>query len=138
MPFYDTPAERNCLPFSDEDSKTFPETRPTKEKSAPKGAREKARVRAEGSAACQNAGSSQGVWLLFGQAGGPRTLKAAEALAARLEQQGHEPAYAHWMAMPPLVKRTYTRAYADAKTETGRAKRFSWIMERLDHNLKPM
>jgi hypothetical protein len=40
--------------------------------------------------------------------------------------------------MPPLVKRTYTRAYADAKTETGRAKRLSWIMERLDHNLKPM
>ena len=169
---------------------------------------------------CENAETSQGAWLLFGKAGGPRTLKAAEALeealcfgwidgqlqsidrvsyrkyfsprrmkskwseknkalAARLEQQGrmtalgrekvreaqqngqwdaprppdvteadiaalatllqgHEPAYTHFMAMPPSVQRTYTRAYADAKTEAGRAKRLAWMIGRLDRNLKPM
>ncbi len=49
-----------------------------------------------------------------------------------------EPAYTNFQAMSLSVKKTYTRAYFDAKTETGRLKRLIWIIERLDKNLKPM
>ncbi len=164
--------------------------------------------------------SSAGVWLLFGKAGGPKTIKAGEALeealcfgwidgqmqsidektyqkyfsmrrekskwseknkalvksleerglmtdfgrrkieeaqkngqwdaakapavteeqiaclSARLE--GHEPAWTNFQAMPPSVKKTYTRAYLDAKTDAGREKRMAWIVNRLNQNLKPM
>ena len=164
--------------------------------------------------------SSGGVWLLFGKPGGPKTIKASEALeealcfgwidgqmqsvddksyikyfslrvknskwsdknkklAETLEKQGvmtdfgrvkieeakkngqwditkppaiteeqiavlsdilkeHEPAYTNFLAMSPSVKKTYTRGYFDAKTDAGRAKRLSWIIERLNKNLKPM
>ena len=165
--------------------------------------------------------SSAGVWLLFGKPGGPKTLKAAEALeealcfgwidgqmekiddkaykkyfsmrrekskwseknkalAQKLEEQGlmtaygrkkieeakqngqwdagnplaviteeqiagvsallkgHEPAYTNFQAMPPSVKKTYTRAYLDAKTDAGREKRIAWMVDRLNKNLKPM
>ncbi len=44
-------------------------------------------------------------------------------LSARLE--GHEPAWTNWSAMPLSVKKTYTRAYLDAKTEAGREKRLA-------------
>ena len=50
----------------------------------------------------------------------------------------HKPAYMNFLAMPPSVKKTYTRAYFDAKTDAGRVKRLSWIIERLNKNLKPM
>lgn len=40
--------------------------------------------------------------------------------------------------MPPSVKKTYTRAYFDAKTDAGRASRLAWMTERLEKNLKPM
>lgn len=40
--------------------------------------------------------------------------------------------------MSPSVRKTYTRAYFDAKTEAGRASRLAWMMERLEKNLKPM
>ena len=164
--------------------------------------------------------TSDGVWLLFGKAGGPKTLTAGEALeealcfgwidgqmqsldtksykkyfalrrknsnwseknkalVEKLEQQGimtddgrakiqeaqasghwltakppaitdeqiatlavllqgHEPALTHFLAMPPSVQRTYTRAYLDAKTDAGRASRLAWMLDRLDRNLKPM
>lgn len=59
-----------------------------------------------------------------------------DALAALLEE--HRPAYTNFQAMPLSVKRTYTRAYFDAKTDAGRAKRLSWMLERLHKNLKPM
>lgn len=167
-----------------------------------------------------NCQSSGGVWLLFGKAGGPKTVKASEALeealcfgwidgqmqsiddrsykkyfsmrqenskwseknkglAERLEKQGsmtdygrekvaaakkngqwdapkapaiteeqiaavgdllkdHEPAYTNFLAMSLSVKKTYTRAYLDAKTEQGRENRLSWMIDRLDQNLKPM
>ncbi|MDR0841738.1 MAG: YdeI/OmpD-associated family protein [Christensenellaceae bacterium] len=167
-----------------------------------------------------NGTSSGGVWLLFGKPGGPKTLKAAEALeealccgwidgqmqsldektyikyfsmrrenskwsdknkgiADKLEKQGlmtelgqkkteeakkngqwsqpkppsiadeqiavlsdllkgYEPAYTNFQAMPPSVKKTYTRAYFDAKTEAGRVNRISWMVARLNKNLKPM
>jgi len=161
-----------------------------------------------------------GVWLLFGKSGGPKTIKANEALeealcfgwidgqmqsiddktyikyfsmrvktskwsdknkgiVERLEKQGimtdygrakieeakkngqwdapkspaitdeqiefvsnllkeHELAYTNYQAMSPSVKKTYTRAYFDAKTDDGRNKRLSWMIERLNKNLKPM
>lgn len=164
--------------------------------------------------------SSDGVWLLFGKAGGPRTIKAGEALeealcfgwidgqmqgiddktykkyfsmrrekskwseknkalAGSLEERGlmtdfgrkkieearengqwdasgpaavteeqiaclsavleeYEPAYTNFQAMSPSVKKTYTRAYFDAKTDAGREKRIAWMVDRLNQNLKPM
>ena len=50
----------------------------------------------------------------------------------------YEPAYTNFQAMSPSVKRTYARAYFDAKTDIGRANRISWMVERLNKNLKPM
>lgn len=168
----------------------------------------------------QNCLSNEGVWLLFGKAGGPKTIKAAEALeealcfgwidgqmqsindktykkyfsmrrksskwseknkdlAQSLEKQGlmtdfgrkkieeakkdgrwnapkpaaiteeqidlvvsllkaYEPAYTNFQAMSLSVKKTYTRAYLDAKTDAGREKRIAWMVDRLNKNLKPM
>lgn len=164
--------------------------------------------------------SKEGVWLLFGKTGGPKTIKAGEALeealcfgwidgqmqsidgktykkyfslrrenskwseknkklAETLEEQGimtdfgrekieeakkngqwdapkpgavteeqiacvsavlekYEPAFTNWKAMSPSVKKTYTRAYFDAKTDAGRKKRVAWMVDRLNRNLKPM
>lgn len=169
---------------------------------------------------CAHCLSEAGVWLLFGKSGGPKTIKAGEALeealcfgwidgqmqsvdaktykkyfsmrrpnskwsaknkalAERLEAQGlmtdfgrrkieeakengqwhapnpmaiteeqiarvsallegHDPAYANFQAMSPSVKKTYTRAYFDAKTPAGQAKRLAWMVDRLNKNLKPM
>lgn len=168
----------------------------------------------------ENGTSSDGVWLLFGKRGGPKTLTAGEALeealcfgwidgkmqsiddnaykkyfslrranskwseknkalVKQLEEQGkmtdfgrrkiqeakkngqwdapkspviteediaslsgllkgHEPADANFEAMSLSVKKTYTRAYLDAKTDAGREKRLAWMIERLNKNLKPM
>lgn len=164
--------------------------------------------------------SNEGIWLLFGKAGGPKTIKASEALeealcfgwidgqmqsideksykkyfslrrenskwseknkalAEKLEANGsmtdygrrkmeeakengqwdapkspaiteeqiqsladllkeYEPAYTNFILMPFSVKKTYTKAYLDAKTDAGRTKRLSWMIERLNQNLKPM
>lgn len=164
--------------------------------------------------------SSGSVWLLFGKAGGPRTIRAAEALEEALcfgwidgqmrridegsykkyfsprrensrwseknkalvrsleerglmtdhgrrrveearkngrwdapdlmaltEEQtarfsalleGYEPAFTNFQAMPPSVRRTYARAYFDARTEAGRERRIAWIVDRLNRNLRPM
>ena len=152
--------------------------------------------------------SNDGIWLLFGKAGGPKTIKAGEtleealcfgwidgqmekiddktykkyfslrrknskwseknkALVKKLEErgimtdygrkkideakkngqwnatnplaiiteeqiaclsallEGYEPAYTNFQAMSPSVKKTYTRAYLDAKTDAGREKRIA-------------
>lgn len=164
--------------------------------------------------------SKDGVWLLFGKAGGPKTIKAGEALeealcfgwidglmqsidektykkyfsmrrekskwseknkalVKSLEERGlmtdfgrkkieearkngqwyaknsvavteeqiadlsallesYEPAYTNFQAMSLSVKKTYTKAYLDAKTEVGREKRIAWMVDRLNKNLKPM
>lgn len=164
--------------------------------------------------------SKDGVWLLFGKDGGPKTIKAGEALeealcfgwidgqmqsiddktykkyfsmrrekskwseknkkltkdleerglmtdfgrkkieeaksngqwdapkpAAVTEEQiacvcalleGYEPARTNFQAMSLSVKKTYTRAYFDAKTDAGREKRIAWMVDRLNKNLKPM
>jgi uncharacterized protein YdeI (YjbR/CyaY-like superfamily) len=50
----------------------------------------------------------------------------------------HEPAYTHYLAMAPSVKKIYVRAYFDAKTDAGREKRLAWMVGRLNQNLKPM
>jgi uncharacterized protein YdeI (YjbR/CyaY-like superfamily) len=52
--------------------------------------------------------------------------------------KSYEPAFTNFAAMSPSVKRTYTRAFLDAKTDAGREKRLAWIVDRLNKNLKPM
>lgn len=47
-------------------------------------------------------------------------------------------AHTNFQNMSPSVKKTYTRAYLDAKTDAGREKRLAWMTERLEKNLKPM
>lgn len=168
----------------------------------------------------RNCLSNDGVWLVFGKDGGPKTVKAEEALekalcfgwidgqlqsvdektykkyfsmrrknskwseknkslVASLEERGlmtdfgrkkieeakqngqwqsfhkdlitdeqikivhtilkeYEPAYTNFQAMSPSVKKTYARAYFDAKTDAGREKRIAWMVDRLIKNLKPM
>lgn len=167
-----------------------------------------------------NCMSDTGVWLLFGKTGGPKTIKASEALeealcfgwidgqmqsiddksykkyfsarrdkskwseknkalAESLEKrglmtdfgrrkieeakkngqwyaqktaevteeqialiyallEGYEPAHTNFEAMSLSVKKTYTRAYLDARTDAGREKRFAWMVDRLNKNFKPM
>lgn len=50
----------------------------------------------------------------------------------------YEQAFINFEAMSPSVKKTYTRAYFDAKTPAGQAKRLAWMVDRLERNLKPM
>lgn len=50
----------------------------------------------------------------------------------------YEEAHKNFLDMSPSVKRTYTRAYLDAKTEAGKEKRLAWMVDRLNKNLKPM
>ena len=168
----------------------------------------------------ENCLSNDGIWVLFGKTGGPKTIKANEALeealcfgwidgqiesiddkaykkyfsmrrenskwseknkalVRSLEEQGkmteygrkkieeahqngqwnisnkveiteehieelskilkeYEPAYTNFIAMSNSVKKTYTKAYLDAKTEEGHKKRIAWMVDRLNRNLKPM
>ena len=75
-----------------------------------------------------------------GQWDAPKPAAITEEQIAQLSAllEGHEPVRTNWMAMPLSVKKTYTRAYFDAKTDAGREKRIAWIVDRLDKNLKPM
>lgn len=66
----------------------------------------------------------------------PVTEQQITSLADILK--AYEPAYTNFMAMSPSVKKTYTKAYFNAKTETGRKHRIKWMVERLNKNLKPM
>ena len=50
----------------------------------------------------------------------------------------YETAYSNFLTMSPSVKKTYTRAYFDAKTDAGRDSRLSWMVGRLNKKLKPM
>ncbi len=50
----------------------------------------------------------------------------------------YERAYTNFQAMSLSVKKTYTRAYFDAKTPVGQQKRLAWMVDRLEKNLKPM
>lgn len=50
----------------------------------------------------------------------------------------NELAYTNFLAMSPSIKKTYTKAFMDPKTEAGKQKRIAWIIDRLNQNLKPM
>ncbi len=50
----------------------------------------------------------------------------------------YEQAYTNYQNMPSSVRKTYARAYYDAKTDAGREKRLAWIIDRLNKNLRPM
>lgn len=88
--------------------------------------------------------SDDGAWLLFGKANGqwdaPKptaiTDEQIHCLSELLEQ--YEPAFTNFQAMSLSVRKTYTRAYLDAKTDAGREKRIAWMVDRLNKNLKPM
>lgn len=75
-----------------------------------------------------------------GQWDAPDLMAITEEHIARLAKllEGREPACANWEAMPLSVKKTYTRAYFDAKTDAGKERRLAWIVDRLNKNLKPM
>ena len=75
-----------------------------------------------------------------GQWNAPKPTAVAEEQIACLSAllEGYEPAYANFQAMSLSVKKTYTRAYFDAKTDAGREKRMAWMVDRLNKNLKPM
>ena len=75
-----------------------------------------------------------------GQWDAPKPMAVTEeeiaSVSALLEE--YEPAYTNFQAMSLSVKKTYTRAYFDAKTDAGREKRVAWMVDRLNRNLKPM
>lgn len=75
-----------------------------------------------------------------GQWDKPKVPPVTEEQVAFLHEllKKYEPAYTNFLAMPPSVKKIYTRAYYDAKTESGRKSRITWMVERLNQNLKPM
>lgn len=64
------------------------------------------------------------------------TEEQIDALSCLLKE--YEPAYTNFLGMSMSVKKTYTRAYLDAKTEKGRENRLLWMIDRLNRNLKPM
>lgn len=75
-----------------------------------------------------------------GQWYAPKPMEITEEQIAHLSELlgGYEPAYTNFGAMSLSVKKTYTRAYFDAKTDAGREKRIAWMVDRLNRNLKPM
>lgn len=71
------------------------------------------------------------------------TLKSPDITDEDIERvaqilEPYETAHANFLGMSPSVRKTYTRAYLDAKTDTGREKRLAWMVDRLNQNLKPM
>ncbi|MEA4893209.1 MAG: YdeI/OmpD-associated family protein [Peptococcaceae bacterium] len=75
-----------------------------------------------------------------GQWNAPKSLTISDGQISFLSGllKKHEAAYTNFQAMSPSVKKTYTRAYFDAKTDAGRDSRLSWMIERLNKNLRPM
>lgn len=75
-----------------------------------------------------------------GQWDAPQSPAITEEQVARLSEllKEYEPAFTNFQAMSPSVRKTYARAYFDAKTDTGRQKRIAWMVNRLNKNLKPM
>ncbi len=75
-----------------------------------------------------------------GQWDAPKPAAVTEEQIASLSAllEGYEPAFTNFQAMSPSVKKTYTKAYLDAKTDAGREKRMAWMVDRLNRNLKPM
>ncbi|MDE5667574.1 MAG: YdeI/OmpD-associated family protein, partial [Clostridia bacterium] len=75
-----------------------------------------------------------------GQWNAPDLMALGEEEIAVLDEllKDFEPAHTNFQAMPQSVKKTYARAYFDAKTEAGKRKRLLWIADRLDKKLRPM
>ncbi len=70
----------------------------------------------------------------------PKSMEITEEHILELSTilKEYELAYTNFQAMPPSVKKTYAKAYFDAKTNDGRKKRIAWMVDRLNKNLKPM
>ena len=70
----------------------------------------------------------------------PDLMRVGEDEVAVLEEllRGYDEAHANFCNMTLSSKKTYARAYFDAKTDAGRKKRIAWIVDRLNKNLKPM
>ncbi len=75
-----------------------------------------------------------------GQWDAPKPTAVTEEQIDELSEilKTHEPAYTNFSAMSLSVKKTYVKAYLDAKTDAGREKRIAWMIEQLNKNLKPM
>lgn len=75
-----------------------------------------------------------------GQWDAPKSAATTEEQIACLSEilKAYELAYTNFLAMSLSVKKTYVKAYLDAKTDAGREKRIAWMIERLNQNLKPM
>ena len=75
-----------------------------------------------------------------GQWEAPKPAAVTEEQIAGLAEilKAYETAYANFLAMSLSVKKTYVKAYLDAKTNAGREKRIAWMVDRLNKNLKPM
>ena len=75
-----------------------------------------------------------------GQWNAPESPAVTEEQIAHLSAllKEYEPAFTNFKAMPLSIKKTYTRAYFDAKTDSGQKKRITLIVDRLNKNLKPM
>ena len=69
---------------------------------------------------------------------GPAAVTEEQLAALDALLEGCEPAHANFRAMSLSVRKTYARAYFDAKTGAGRQRRFAWMVDRLNRNLKPM
>lgn len=68
----------------------------------------------------------------------PAAITEEQVLQLSAALKEYEPAFTNFQAMSPSVKKTYARAYFDAKTDAGRKSRIAWIVDRLNQNLKPM
>lgn len=75
-----------------------------------------------------------------GQWNAPKSLEITEEHIRELSVilKKYELAYKNFQSMPPSVKKTYAKAYFDAKTEDGRKSRITWMVDRLNKNLRPM
>ena len=75
-----------------------------------------------------------------GQWNAPKSFEITEEHIRELSVilKKYELAYKNFQSMPPSVKKTYAKAYFDAKTEDGRKSRITWMVDRLNKNLRPM
>lgn len=69
---------------------------------------------------------------------GPVAVTEEQIASVSALLEGYEPAWTNFQAMSPSVRKTYTRAYLDARTDAGKEKRLAWMVDRLNRNLKPM
>ena len=69
---------------------------------------------------------------------GPVAVTEEQIAQVSAVLEGCEPAFTNFQAMSLSVRKTYARAYFDAKTDAGREKRLAWMVDRLNKNLKPM